>query len=112
MENNSLIMGRIPCGGGGFCKTYEESIFYDKYEIREAINNKAYLSKSGQPYFGERKSMEDRELIIIRIYPYGDSGRYFLLELIDKDILHAHLEDEREIIERLIDSGQNTLTLK
>ena len=112
MDYNSLILGRIPCVGNGICKTYQESIIRYFYDYDLKAGEPVYLSATNGIYFGERASEEDKDMEVLRIYAYGESARHFLVEFIDKDILRAHLQDERDIIERLIESGQNTLTLK
>ena len=110
---NSLILGRIPSSGGGICRTYEESIINYVYCLDDKLNksNQVYLSKYRGIYFGNKEREEDKEMVLLGAYPYGEHEKYFLVELIEKDILHAHLLDERMNIERLINS-QEDMALK
>lgn len=115
VDSNNIILGRINSGSGGLNKTYEESriIMVDsKYASRifsTDTPDKLYLSKSdGSVFIGSDYSKEEyTELEIISVLPYGGTSQYggmyfsFLIEVIDKNILHTHLMDERNQIERL-----------
>lgn len=118
VDSNNIILGRINNGSGGLNKTYEESriIMVDsKYASRIFSTDnpdKLYLSKSdGSVFIGSDYSKEEyTELEIISVLPYGGTSQYggmyfsFLVEVIDKNILHTHLMDERNQIERLNDN--------
>ena len=120
MDNNNFILGRIPSNGGGICKTYEESmlefVISDEYKTC-LMNNKTFFYNIEYEYIyineeNEKKNPDDKELVVLSILPYGGASQYgglyfeYIVELIDKDILKAHLLDERMLLEE-----QKTLTL-
>ena len=119
---NSLTLGRIPGSGSGFRKTYEESIFM--YVDNDIVNSflrdkeKVYYVpnlKTIQPesYFKYHSVFMDdyREYVVLAIsqfnlsqFNYYSSNHetlepYFVVEVIDKEILHRHLVEERMILE-------------
>ncbi len=121
VDSNSIILGKINNGSGGLNKTYEESriIMLDsKYATcifsTEEIH-KIYLSKSDNSIVIDPANYNKDEYIeleILSVYPFGGTSQYgdmyfsFLVEVIDKNILHMHLIDERNQIERLNENIQ------
>lgn len=109
---NDMILGPIP-GNGGFRKTYEESlIIFDVSEstLRRAVSGKReklFLLDNNQLVFESYISQMDlpissyEEVEIIGIYPYldydfGHLKPRYMIEVINKDILHQHLVSEQE----------------
>ena len=132
MENgtNSLIMGRIPTNGGGISKTYQDSIIRyihneDSYIVKDALRNdsgreKLFLDKNTNCIVLESKLEAEgnyKELEILQVLPYGDINEYgtryfdYFVEVIEKELLHRHLLDERSIVEDLRYAG-NAYSLK
>ena len=124
MDNNSLIFGKISTSGGGITKTYEESRFVfiqDKSHQAYCLKNNCefYLNVKTNEITPD-KNEEDtyKEMVILSILPYGGASQHgglyydFIVEVIEKDILRAHLYDERMIMEELLKNSQNALTLK
>ena len=130
MESNSLLLGRIPSNSGGIGKTYPESviIFIDHYDsklIKSALGNgykkeNLYINKKSGDLVLESDRSDDCQyslVEILNILPYGGTSergsRYFdfFVEVIEKDILYRHLQDERAIIEDIRSIG-TTLSLK
>ena len=124
MDNNSLILGKIPTSGGGITKTYEESRFVfirkDSHEEYCLKNNyEFYLNTKTNEITPDTNEVDTyKEMVILSILPYGGVSQHgglyhdFIVEVIEKDILRAHLYDERMIMEELLKNSQNALTLK
>ena len=132
-ESNNPILGKIPTKGGGLCKTYQESkillIDYDdKYMVLNALRNddkreKLYLDKETDSVVLESKrdleenniSKRYKEVELLGILPYGGTSQYgshyfnFIIEVIEKDVLLAHLREERALLE---EQKENSLRLK
>lgn len=118
MESNNLVLGRIPGSGSGLRKTYEESIFLDLSGSNESklvscsfdSRSKLYidLDHNEVTILKSKTNLEDpskyRELEILSILPYtyGEKTTYYMLEVIDKEILHRHLVEERMLLEEQI----------
>lgn len=114
MENNGLVLGRIPVSAPG-CKTYPESILdelpYSEFDLHKTyyLDEKGKISKN--PY--------GKELVILSVLPYGNYSDKFceyrfryIVEFIEKDILYQHLIDERMIIEEQLKGNDRSLSLK
>ena len=127
MEENNLILGRIPGGCGGIHKTYEES-FIRIVEgkiidcLRNGLNFKFYIDSSSNnelvilANLEKKSSASLKEAEIINIFASPISNSYnreridneYYVEYIEKDILHRHLIDERmqvELFRRAIEEG-------
>lgn len=116
MESNNLVLGRIPGSGSGLRKTYEESIFLDLSNESKLVScsfdsrSKLYidLDHNEVTILKSKTNLEDpskyRELEILSILPYtyGEKTTYYMLEVIDKEILHRHLVEERMLLEEQI----------
>ena len=116
MENNGLVLGRIPVSAPG-CKTYPESFFVEfGYDASFNCSTTYYLNKQNRISSFCRKD-EGKELVILSILPYGGINSYnslrfnYIVEFIEKDILYQHLIDERMIIEEQLKNGNNSLSL-
>lgn len=110
MESNSLIIGRIPGSGEGIRKTYEESMFVDLWkesvltDTRLNRREKVYINKETNEIIYESHLPNDKtnckELDVLALIPYTRNGSsYCLCEVIEKDILHKHLMEERLLAE-------------
>ena len=120
MESNNLVLGKIPCNGGSMCKTYEESMFirigvpeinvlYPFFENNYDTNNIHYLYynyANGNIELLRKKDAEYdnyKQLEIINIFLHGS---IYFIEIIDKEILHKHLLDERVLLERQLNNDE------
>ncbi|MBR4178985.1 MAG: hypothetical protein IKR57_06535 [Bacilli bacterium] len=108
-ESNNLLLGKI----GGNCKTYYESYFIvleGRYSIKRISNYKIVYEKKGEltPYSYDTNGTE---LIVLNIIPFTEDGNiYFIVEVIDRNILLQHLEQEKMIAEKLL-SNESTYKL-
>ena len=113
---NNIILGSIPASGGGMKKTYEESIIF--FAVREGFvwrilntngkREKIYVNQKCELIAENDISTNIdpnklREVEILNIYPYKcDSNGYaYMIEVIDKEILHEHLESDYELKRKL-----------
>ena len=121
MESNNYILGRIPGSGSGIRKTYEESFFIELSYTEEDkiiesnlnLRKKLYLNKETNEIVLGKDSDEYIELEVLAILPYtctSNSKVFYLMEVIDKRILHRHLVEERSMMERLIASNMERNT--
>ena len=106
MESNGLLLGKI----GGSFKTYLESFIKEiSEEDIEYISNyhhKLYRNESGsvRTYKSDNKNEAEKfgkEVVILSLIPSYENKGYYIAELIDKDLLIKHLQDERMILEDL-----------
>ena len=112
--SNEMLMGSIPGSGGGLRKTYEESlIFIDvsyrklAYTLREDHKKqKLYLDDDNrlvlESEIDSNYNGKYREAEIIGFYCYGVNSSNYCIEVIEKRILHEHLEQDREMRLRLL----------
>ncbi len=113
-ENNSLILGKIGAKST-FSKTYEDSVTaIIRFQLLEEIinhpeNTKVCLNENNLLKVVDidlYESMKDKftECEVIGVTPFEADNGYgtvyrFLIEVIDKKLLHAHLVDERMQVE-------------
>ena len=112
MESNSLLLGRIPGSGSGLRKTYEESIFLKvNEETMESIltNNRIFYNYNTRTSCNNPNGDSNfKEMAIIGINQffhfsmrYEKLVPYNVIEIIDKNILHRHLLEEKIMLENL-----------
>ena len=105
MENNSNILGRIPGSGTGLNKTYIESTFirisiweFDRlFDDNIANRRKLYFdTKSKKIVSDTTSSIAYKELEVINLIPYiTTTYEGFIAEVIRKDVLLRHLQQEK-----------------
>ena len=111
MENNSLVLGRIPVSGDGIHKTYEESFirYITANNLKTVFgpnsyglffntkNNVVEYASSEEQFDILNKTSLFKRVEVINIAKLADE--MFFIELIEPSILHQHLLDERMILE-------------
>ena len=117
LGTNDIILGKIPVNGDGFHRTYRESVIrlITNFDCFWPYNNAYFMHKTGYIHWADSEekynetisSDEYKRVVLLKTFTFGNN---ILVEFIQPEILHMHLQKEDLVRKHL--SEKSSLSLK